>query len=131
MVAIQHALPPQQSAAGNAFIIFCQNFFGAVFVTIANAIFQETLRANIRDNVPGVSLDAAVAAGGSFEAVRLLAPSGSTRQSLLAAYSDSFSNVFYLIVGCCFFSFVVSFGMGWVDLRVEPEVKGTAEEAKE
>ena len=89
------------------------------------------MRANIRDNVPGVSPDAAVAAGGSFEAVRLLAPSGSTRQSLLAAYSDSFSNVFYLIVGCCFFSFVVSFGMGWVDLRVEPEVKGTAEEAKE
>lgn len=123
IIAIGAALPLSQVATGNAILIFTQNFLGSVFVTIANTIFQESLTNNIMNNVPGVSPEAAIAAGGSASAVRMLAPDGPIRDGILKAYSDAFGNVFYMLVGTCAIAFVCSFGMGWKDLRVKAEKK--------
>ncbi|KAK2612663.1 hypothetical protein QQS21_001280 [Conoideocrella luteorostrata] len=117
VIAIQTALPPKMAAVGNSFIVFSQNFLGAILITIANIIFQETLRAKIAANIPGISSEAAIAAGGSAEAVRALASSGEQLQRLLEAYSTGFRNVFYMLTGIVALAFMASFGMGWVDLR--------------
>jgi hypothetical protein len=111
------------AAVGNSFIIFSQNMFGAIFISIADTIFQESLSSNIASNVPGISPKAAIAAGGSSEAVRALAPPGPLRDGLLRAYSDSVANVFYLLIATSGAAFLASFGMGWVDLRTKPQPK--------
>lgn len=117
VIAVQHELPAKYGAIGNSLLVFCQNVFGAVFITVANTLFQETLRKEIRENAPGVSPEAAVAAGGSADAVRKLAASGHDREAVLAAYASGVSSVLYLLAAVATVAFFCSLGMGWVDIR--------------
>ncbi|VUC29862.1 unnamed protein product [Clonostachys rosea] len=117
-VAIQNALPPAQIAVGSSFLVFCQNMCSAITITIANTIFQESLKSKIPIAAPSVGVQAVIAAGGSAEAVQKLAPAGSaTMDGILRSYSESFGNVFYLWAAFSVAAFAVSFGMGWIDLR--------------
>ncbi|KAI1499758.1 putative MFS multidrug transporter [Biscogniauxia marginata] len=118
VIAIQHALPPSQSAIGIAFLVFCQNFLAAVFVVVANTIFTETLSQAIVELAPSVDPAAAMAAGGSAEAVRNLVPPGSPElDGVLRAFARSFDTVCYVMVAAAAVSFIASWGMGWVDVR--------------
>lgn len=117
-MALQNALPPAQVAVGSSFLVFCQNMCSAILITVANTIFQESLKSKIPIAAPSVGVQAVIAAGGSAEAVKKLAPAGSaTMDGILRSYSESFGNVFYLWAGFCVAAFAVSFGMGWIDLR--------------
>ncbi|CAG9989444.1 unnamed protein product [Clonostachys byssicola] len=119
-VAIQNALPPSEIAIGNSMLVFSQSLFGAILITAANTVFQESLKTNIKNETPSIDPIAAIAAGGSSEAVRALAPAGGELlRSVLDVYSKSMGNVYYLLVGACVVSLAVSFGMGWVDVRRE------------
>jgi hypothetical protein len=97
-------------------LIFIQNFFAAVLIVVGNTLFQEALVDEIRENVPSVNPENAIAAGGSAEAVRALVPPDEL-PAVLDAYSVAFSNAVYLMVAAAVCAFVTSFGMGWVDLR--------------
>ncbi|KAI8961510.1 putative MFS multidrug transporter [Daldinia sp. FL1419] len=128
LVALQNNLPPAQSALGVAFLIFCQNFSAAVFSVVANTIFQQTLQKQIMILVPSIDPALAMAAGGSAEAVRALAPPDSPElRGILLAFSKAFDTIAYLLIACAALSFVASWWMGWVDVRKkkEPE-KGEA-----
>lgn len=87
-------------------------------VTVANTIFQEELRGNIRKLAPSIPVEAAIAAGGSAKAVRGLARGDKELlQHILRAFSNSFDSLMYLFMACSILSFFACFGMGWVDLR--------------
>ncbi|KAI8624365.1 MFS general substrate transporter [Xylariaceae sp. FL1651] len=118
VVAIQNALPPQQSQLGISFLVFCQTFFAAVFIVVGNTVFTQSLISEIRTLVPSVNPVDALHAGGSAEAVRSLVPPASPElAALLKAFSNSFDTVCYLMVALASISVVASFGMGWVDIR--------------
>ncbi|OTB18714.1 hypothetical protein K445DRAFT_8734 [Daldinia sp. EC12] len=128
LIAIQNNLPPAQSALGIAFLIFCQNFSAAVFSVVANTIFQQTLQRQIVILSPSIDPALALAAGGSAEAVRALAPPDSPElRGVLLAFSKAFDTTAYLLVAAASLSFVSSWWMGWVDVRKkkQPE-KGEA-----
>lgn len=87
-------------------------------MTVGNAIFQESLMRELAVRAPEVSPGAAIAAGGSAEAVRALArAAGVELEDLLAAYSVSVGRVFYLLVGLSLVMLVSGCGIGWVDVR--------------
>lgn len=67
---MQSALPPKHGAIGISVIIFFQQFLSAVFITVANTIFQVSLASEVARLAPSVSPADASAAGGSAEAVR-------------------------------------------------------------
>jgi hypothetical protein len=99
-------------------LVFSQSLFGAILITAANTVFQESLKANIKNETPSIDPAAALAAGGSAEAVRALAPDGGELlRSVLNVYSKSVGNVYYLLIGACVVSLAASPGMGWVDVR--------------
>jgi hypothetical protein len=99
-------------------MIFSQNIFGAVFVVVANTLFQETLIQEIKDHVPTITPGEAITAGGSAEAIRGLAAARHTDvKGLLDAYTKGFSNVMYLLIATSLLGFCSAFGMGWIDLR--------------
>jgi hypothetical protein len=113
-------------AIGIAFMVFCQNFAGAVFVVVGEVIFTQRLAEEIKVHAPSVSIEAALAAGVSSSAVRALVPAGSPELAgVLLAFSNSIDKVFYLLMGCCLAGLVAAFGMGWVDTRKKktPETK--------
>lgn len=99
-------------------LVFSQSLFGAILITVANTVFQESLKTKIKNETPSIDPIAAIAAGGSAEAVRALAPAGGDLlRAVLNVYSKSVGNVYYLLIGACVVSLVASFGMGWVDVR--------------
>ncbi|VUC35374.1 unnamed protein product [Clonostachys rosea] len=132
-LAVQLALPANEIALGMSFLVFSQNILSAVVVTLGNTIFQETLKSKILLYAPEVSPEAAVAAGGSAEAVRQLAAQGDDALlgNVLRAFSDSFDNIMYLFIATSVVSFFLCFGMGWIDLQThgkKPEVVAATEE---
>ncbi|KAI8306424.1 Efflux pump mokI [Colletotrichum sp. SAR11_59] len=90
----------------------------AIFTVVGNVIFTQTLTRQVSILAPSVSPEAALAVGGSAEAVRGLLPPGSPElHGLLLAFSDSINAVFYLLVALGAVSFAASWGMGWVNVR--------------
>ncbi|KAI5865360.1 putative MFS multidrug transporter [Durotheca rogersii] len=126
IIALQSNLPPAQSALGIAFLIFCQNLFTAVFAVVGNTIFTQTLLKEISRLAPSVNPAGALAAGGSAEAVRALVPAGSPElANVLLAFSNSFDAACYVLAAAASLSFVMAWGMGWVDVRKKVPEKGT------
>ncbi|KAH6646197.1 putative MFS multidrug transporter [Truncatella angustata] len=118
VISVQHAVTPAQNPVAIAFLVFVQNLLAAIFNIVGNTIFTQTLSREISVLAPSVSLEAALAAGGSAEAVRVLLPPGSPElEGLLLAYSKSVNAVFYLLVAVAVVCFAAAWGMGWVDIR--------------
>ncbi|KAF4412777.1 Efflux pump mokI [Colletotrichum fructicola] len=115
---VQNAVTPAQSPSAIAFLLFVENLASAIFTVVGNVIFTQTLTRQVSILAPSVSPEAALAVGGSAEAVRgLLPPSSPELHGLLLAFSDSINAVFYLLVALGAVSFAASWGMGWVNVR--------------
>ncbi|KAK0642638.1 Efflux pump mlcE [Lasiodiplodia hormozganensis] len=114
-VAIQTAIPTSTIPIGMACVIFFQNFGTSVAVVISNTIFTQALTSTIPRYAPSVSPHAALSAGSSAEAVRMLVPAGRPDElnGILRAYSESLRNVFYFLVGLAACATAFSLGMGW------------------
>ncbi|KAF4872290.1 Efflux pump mokI [Colletotrichum siamense] len=118
VISVQNAVTPAQSPSAIAFLLFVENLASAVFTVVGNVIFTQTLTRQVSILAPSVSPEAALAVGGSAEAVRSLLPAGSPElHGLLLAFSDSINAVFYLLVALGAVSFAASWGMGWVNVR--------------
>ncbi|KAK9426574.1 putative Major facilitator superfamily domain-containing protein [Seiridium unicorne] len=128
VVAVQNVLSPHQIPVGVAFLIFCQNFSGAIFVVVGTVIFTQSLVSELAVHAPSVSPEAALAAGASASAVRSLVPAGSSElDGVLVSFANAISKVFYLLVACSLVGMVSAFGMGWVNVRKKKaQVKGDA-----
>lgn len=55
IIAVQAVLPAADIPVGTAIVTFCQTFGGAIFVSVAEALFANRLRAGIMQTVLGVS----------------------------------------------------------------------------
>lgn len=102
-----------------AVLIFFQNFSTSVAGVVSNTIFAQTLTKSIPEYAPSVSPAEALKAGSGASAVRGVVPAGheDELEGLLRAYSVSLRNVFYLLVALAVLATVVSFRMGWKDVR--------------
>ncbi|KAG2417902.1 hypothetical protein HFD88_001001 [Aspergillus terreus] len=55
IIAVQAVLPAADIPVGTAILTFCQTFGGAIFVSVAQAVFANRLQAGLLRAVPGVS----------------------------------------------------------------------------
>ncbi|KAF1955827.1 efflux pump protein [Byssothecium circinans] len=124
MLASQASLPPRLIPVALAFLIFVQNLAGAIFNIVANTVFTQTLVKKLAVYAPSVSPKAALDAGASAGDVRALVR-GDERvlEGVLRAYSEALRGVWLMIVGFGCVCFLVSFGMGWIDVRKKEEEK--------
>lgn len=97
-----------------AILVFFQTFSGAVFLTIAQTIFTNILRARLGLYAPSVNPDRVIAAGAT--GIGEVVPPADI-PGVLHAYSDGVNNVFYLAVAAGAAGFIASWGMGWIDIR--------------
>lgn len=122
---MQNAVSPSEMPVALALLIFFQNLGISIAIVISNTIFGQTLTSSITRYAPSVPPQAALDAGSGAAAVRALVPVGQEEQlaGVLRAYSESLRNVFYFLVGTAILSIIVSFGMGWKDIRVNGKNK--------
>lgn len=97
-----------------ASLVFIQTLGGAIFLTIAQLIFSEGLKSNLARYAPSVDAKTVLDAGGTGFRKAVAAEE---LPGVLTAYAKSISGVFYMCVGLAGVSFVLAWGMGWVDIR--------------
>ncbi|KAJ5746424.1 hypothetical protein N7520_011606 [Penicillium odoratum] len=114
IIAIQNSLQPSQISVGMAVLMFTQTLSGAVFLTISNVIFDAGLRSLLPKDAPNADMTAIIAAGATgFRSV----VSSEDLPGVLIAYAKSIDYVFYMTAGMGVLMFIISFGMGWKDVR--------------
>ncbi|ELR03674.1 hypothetical protein GMDG_06317 [Pseudogymnoascus destructans 20631-21] len=113
-IAIQNTVPRASIPTAMAILILCQNLGAAVFLTMGQAIFSNSLTAAITRDAPGVSTKA-VLAGGAREIQKLV--SAEQLPAVLRAYGKAIDAVMYLGIGLGGLAFVCAWGLGWKDIR--------------
>lgn len=86
VTAIQANLSTDQLSSGTAVIVFCQNFGAAIFISLGQTVFQNTLQGALRSQVPEV--DAAVVSGAGATSFRDVVPV-QWIDGAVAAYNDA------------------------------------------
>jgi hypothetical protein len=106
-----------------AILILTQYLGAALWVTVAQSIFSNSMRSLIPRYAPGVDA-AAVFAGGAGSVREQV--QGDRLQGMLIAYSMSFNRVMYL--SCCLtaVSFAFAWGLGFQSIRKSRTEAGKA-----
>ncbi|EMR67662.1 putative mfs multidrug protein [Eutypa lata UCREL1] len=113
-IAIQTLTPRLRIPSALAILIFTQYFGAALFVTVAQSIFNNSMRRTLLQYAPG--LDAEEIITGGAASVRSLA-TGKQLDGVLAAYAVSVDRVMYLAAALGAASFCFGWGLGWTDIR--------------
>ncbi|KKK20311.1 hypothetical protein ARAM_002431 [Aspergillus rambellii] len=126
ILAVQNGVRKKEISVAAALVVFSQNLSGAVFLSLAEVIFNNQLKHELGIYAQGVDADAVVAAGASAADVRA-AVAPAFLPGVLLAYSKTFNHVMYLATGAACGAFLSATGMGWVRLRKEDTSPPAAE----
>ncbi|GAD91480.1 MFS multidrug transporter [Paecilomyces variotii No. 5] len=119
IVAIQNALPMAQISIAMSVLMFFQTLGGAITITIADTIFNNSLKTEIPRYAPSVNAKMVISAGAT--AIRDVV-SKKDLPNVLLAYSKSFDHVFYFAAGLSVAFFCFAWGLGWKDIRKKKAV---------
>lgn len=106
-------------------VIFTQNLGGAIWVAVAQAIFDNSLYKAIGSYAPGVNPEILLEAG--VRSIRSLV-SRTDLPGVLRAYAQSVDHVFYLGTALAGVSFLISWSLVWKDIR-KKDARGNNKEA--
>jgi hypothetical protein len=99
-----------------ALIMFTQLFGGALFLAIAQAIFNDSLVSGLHEYAPTVDIKSVVAAGAAAirQVVRPEEVGG-----VLQAYNAAINRDFYLCAGAGAGMLIFAWGLGWRNISPE------------
>jgi hypothetical protein len=116
ILAVQNSARKEEVSVATALVVFSQSLSGAVFLSLAQVVFSNQLRHDLRIDAPGINPKTLVIAGASASDVRAAVPVA-LLPGVLLAYSKAFDHVMYLAMGAACGAFLSATGMGWVRLR--------------
>ncbi|RAL09040.1 MFS general substrate transporter [Aspergillus homomorphus CBS 101889] len=114
LIAVQTNLPPSKIAVSMAFLYFCQNFGGALWLSFASTVFNTGLANLLPIYAPNVSVSEVTSAGVS--GMRSVIPHSSL-VGVGIAYNDAIQHVFYMVAGTAGAAFIFSWGLGWKSVQ--------------
>lgn len=127
-VGAQVSLPRKDVATGASMMFFAQALGGAIFVSVANNIFDNTLFHDLQE-IPGVDADVITHVGATD--LRKMVPSN-LLGPVLVAYNDALRSAFYVCVGLSCATILGCLTMEWKNLKkVAKEQEAAAKAAKE
>lgn len=114
IVAIQNLLPKSQASVAMSLLIFSQTFGGALFLALAQTVFNTGLSSALKQYAPEVSAETVLAAGAT--GVRG-AVSSAVLPHVLQAYNQAINHVFYLAAGAAAGATIACLGMGMHSIK--------------
>lgn len=114
IIAIQAVLPTADVPVGTAIIMFSQTLGGALFVSVAQNVFTNSLLKNVKAIVPDV--DPMIVLGAGATTLQKVIPSqylAGVRQ----AYNDSITDTFYVGVAMGAVSIVGALALEWKSIK--------------
>lgn len=138
VLVVQAVLPPEDIPVGTACVQFFQSFGGAIFIAVAQTVFQNGLVKGVERDAPG--LDPQIFINSGADQVKEILASMHMEQyttAVLNAYLSGLKNTYYITVACAAAAFFAAAGLSWVSLKKKgdktkqsPESEGSDVEAQ-
>lgn len=114
MIVAQTALKAEDVPSGTAIVMFSQTLGGAVFVSVAQNVFQNQLVQNFARYAPDANAPKLMSAGATM--LRSVV-SGSQLQRVEFAYNDAITQTFYVAVAMGALSLVGPIFIEWISVK--------------
>lgn len=128
VLVVQNVLPREDVPVATACVQFFQSFGGAIFIAVAQTVFQNGLVAGVARDAPGLDPEIFINAGANQvrEILRGMGREGDT-DAVLGAYLAGLRNTYYITVACASAAFVAALGLSWVSLKKNKNEEGERE----
>ncbi|KAK4195209.1 putative transporter [Triangularia verruculosa] len=123
VLVVQNVLPLEWIPVGTACIQFFQSIGGAIFIAVAQAVFQNGLIDALARDAPDLPAQLFLNIGASqvSQVVSSPPPVGLGRPEdvpvVLNAYLQGLRNTYYIAVGCACAAFVAACGLSWKKIQ--------------
>ena len=126
-IAAQTVLARKDVSIGASLMMFCQTLGGAIFISVANNIFDTRLAHNLA-KISGINV-ANVASIGATE-LKSLVPANLLPE-VLVAYNGALKDTFYLVAALTSLTIFGSLAMEWKSVKQGQQNKGSAAKDEE
>ena len=123
---MQNAAAEEEISSATAFVVWAQYIGPTIFLSLYNVIFDTSLRSQLHRQAPNVDAKAIIAVGATH--FRHIVDSRDL-QGVLAAYSNSIDNVFYLAAALAALAALTAWAMSWK--KITKEAKHRKSESEE
>ncbi|VBB80050.1 Putative transporter [Podospora comata] len=123
VLVVQNVMPLEWIPVATACIQFFQSIGGAIFIAVAQAVFQNGLIDTLAKDAPGLPAELFLNIGASQvrQVVSAPPPAGLGRPDdaniVLNAYLQGLRNTYYIAVGCACGAFVAACGLSWKKIQ--------------
>ncbi|KAK4654705.1 hypothetical protein QC762_0068360 [Podospora pseudocomata] len=123
VLVVQNVMPLEWVPVATACIQFFQSIGGAIFIAVAQAVFQNGLIDTLAKDAPGLPAELFLNIGASqvSQVVSAPPPAGLGRPDdvniVLNAYLQGLRNTYYIAVGCACGAFVAACGLSWKKIQ--------------
>lgn len=115
MIAVQACLQGNDIAVGTAIIMFSQTLGGALFIAVAENVFENRLVSNIvAANLPGLSAATVLNTGATQ--IQKVIPA-QFLPTVLNAYNDALTNAYYVSVAMSSLTIIGALSIQWVSIK--------------
>lgn len=115
MIAVQACLKGNDIAVGTAIVMFAQTLGGALFIAVAENVFENKLVSNVvAANLPGLSA-ATVLNTGATEIQKVIPTQ--FLPTVLNAYNDALTNAYYVSVAMSCLTLIGALSIQWVSIK--------------
>lgn len=114
MICVQTALKREDVPTGIAMVIFSQTLGGAIFISVAQNVFQNQLIVNLAKYAPTQDAAEVISAGATM--IRSLVH-GEALQNVLLAYNGAVTQTFYVAVAMSALSFLGPIFVQWLSVK--------------
>ena len=114
MIVAQTALKPADVPVGTAMVIFAQTLGGAIFISVAQNVFQNGLITNFAKYAPEQNAPQLISAGATM--IRSLVKGEDLHQVLLA-YNAAITETFYVAVAMGALSMIGPIFVEWISVK--------------
>lgn len=118
ILVVQNVLPPEDIPVATACVQFFQSFGGAIFLAVAQTLFQNGLIAGVERDAPGLDPEIFINSGAS-QVRQILKDMGQEQltDAVLTAYLSGLRHAFYITVACAACAFLSALGLSWVSIK--------------
>jgi len=129
VLVVQTVLPLELVPIGTACVQFFQSLGGAIFIAVAQTVFQNGLIENVERDAPGLNPLIFINSGANQVRQILIAMGkAASIDAVLNAYLQGLRHAYYITVACAAAAFVAALGLDWISLKKK---KKTVDETEE
>lgn len=114
IIVVQNVLPQELVPQGTASVQFFQNLGGALFIAVAQTVFQNGLIEGVIKDAPQIDPLIFINSGASqIRQILQQMGQGAAIEAVLGAYTTGLRNTYYISVATAAASFVMALGLRW------------------